>query len=650
MNYHYRFLGLSALTVLILMGLAAWLNTAEAANLQLSWIDNASNETGFIIERKTGTSGTFAQIATVGANVNLYTDTGLTTGSIYCYRVQAYNSAGVSAYTPQGCGTASVTAPAFDFSLTQSGNKSVTQGQSTSNSVTATLVSGSAQSVSLSTSGFPSGTTASFVTSNSCSPTCSRTLNIATSASTPAGTYPITVTGTGAGVTKTTNFSLTVNPNATSGNYTLSVNVVKTLTNGGSANGTVTSQPSGINCGTDCAQIYASGTSVKLSAVSAAGSSFAGWSGHQDCTDGSVTMTTNISCTATFNPLAIGLTVTKSGTGSGTVTSSPSGISCGSDCSQPFASGASVKLTATAASGSVFKGWSGGNCGGTASCTVVVNGNTSVNAVFDTSLGVATTDKIGVYRPSTGDFFLDGNGNGAWEGCSIDICMKWLAQHSGIPVAGDWDGTGTTRIGTFNSANGAWYLDRNGNGRWDGCTVDICITSFGEPEDFPLVRSNGANRPSIGIYRASGGVWKFDANGNNVLNSCQIDNCYSDFGSKTQLGVVGDWDGDGKGQIAVFAIEQGSWAIDTGNGKWDKCAVDKCYSGFGQAQDLPVAGDWDGNGKAKIGVFRPSTGQWFLDKNGNGRHDSCGIDTCVSAFGLPDDLPVVGKWLGVGSP
>jgi len=104
------------------------------------------------------------------------------------------------------------TQPTFDFSLTPGGNISVTQGQSVTNTITATLSAGSSQSVSFSTSGLPSGATASYTTSNSCTPTCSRTLNIATAASTPAGTYTITVTATGSSVTKTTSFSLNVNP------------------------------------------------------------------------------------------------------------------------------------------------------------------------------------------------------------------------------------------------------------------------------------------------------------------------------------------------------------------------------------------------------------------------------------------------------
>jgi len=90
---------------------------------------------------------------------------------------------------------------------------SATQGSSATNTITASLVSGSPEPVSLSASGLPSGASASF-SQTTCSPTCSSLLTIGTAASTPAGSYTITVTGTGGGVNKTTSFSLTVTSSA----------------------------------------------------------------------------------------------------------------------------------------------------------------------------------------------------------------------------------------------------------------------------------------------------------------------------------------------------------------------------------------------------------------------------------------------------
>lgn len=77
--------------------------TAKAISkyqINLTWIDNASNETGYYIERCTGSKCTnFVRIATIGANVTSYADTGLTAGTTYRYRVQAYNTSGTSAYS-----------------------------------------------------------------------------------------------------------------------------------------------------------------------------------------------------------------------------------------------------------------------------------------------------------------------------------------------------------------------------------------------------------------------------------------------------------------------------------------------------------------------------------------------------------------------
>ena len=79
------------------------------------------------------------------------------------------------------------------------------------------------------------------------------------------------------------------------------------------------------------------------------------------------------------NPI---LTVLKSGTGSGTVTSSPVGINCGSDCSESYDQGTSVTLTATPASGSTFGDWSGSGCSGTGTCVVIMNTAIVVTAAF----------------------------------------------------------------------------------------------------------------------------------------------------------------------------------------------------------------------------------------------------------------------------
>ena len=151
----------------------------------------------------------------------------------------------------------------------------------------------------------------------------------------------------------------------------------------GTGSGTVSSSPSGINCGSTCTAAYARGSSVTLYATPNSGNVFSGWSG--GCsgmgTTCNVAMNTNITVTATFTP-SYNLSIMKSGTGSGTVSSSPSGINCGSTCTAAYAGGSSVTLYATPNSGNVFSGWSGGCSGMGTTCNVAMNTNTTVTATF----------------------------------------------------------------------------------------------------------------------------------------------------------------------------------------------------------------------------------------------------------------------------
>jgi len=159
-----------------------------------------------------------------------------------------------------------------------------------------------------------------------------------------------------------------------------------TIIEEGTGSGMVTSSPAGISCGPTCSGSYIQGTSVTLTAAPSSGSVFAGWSGVCSGTgDCVVTMDSDKSVTATFNlqVAQYSLTVVKVGTGDGTVTSSPAGISCGSACSEIFQKATRVKLTATANSDSIFTGWSGGGCSGTKPCQVTVDSAITITASFD---------------------------------------------------------------------------------------------------------------------------------------------------------------------------------------------------------------------------------------------------------------------------
>jgi secreted trypsin-like serine protease len=161
--------------------------------------------------------------------------------------------------------------------------------------------------------------------------------------------------------------------------FTLNVSVT--------GNGDVTSSPTGINCGSDCSHSYLDGTDVTLTADPDAGESFVTWGGacsgsSLQCT---VPMTQSRSVTAEFSATTPTpthtLVVSTGGTGSGTVTSAPAGINCGSDCSENYDEGTEVALAASATSDSTFGGWSGA-CSGTGPCNVSMDGDRSVTATF----------------------------------------------------------------------------------------------------------------------------------------------------------------------------------------------------------------------------------------------------------------------------
>lgn len=175
------------------------------------------------------------------------------------------------------------------------------------------------------------------------------------------------------------------------------------VTTGGTGNGSVTSSPAGINCGasgTACSFAFNSGTTASLTALASNGSSFIGWSG--GCTSFAGTnnnicnvlmspgSSQNITVTALFK-LNL-LTASTAGTGSGSISSSPAGINCGTSgnaCSFSFNTGTTASLTALAATGSTFQGWSGGCTSTTGNngniCNVLITAESSNNVTVTAS-------------------------------------------------------------------------------------------------------------------------------------------------------------------------------------------------------------------------------------------------------------------------
>ena len=253
--------------------------------------------------------------------------------------------------------------------------------------------------------------------------------------------------------------------------------------------------------------------------------------------------------------------------------------------------------------------------------------------------------KIGTYN--SGQWYLDVNGSGAWDGDPPDVAGTFGAGLPGaIYVTGDWNGSGTQKMGVY--YQGFWYLDFKGDGTWDGGVVDKQYNfGWSDPNVIPVVGDwNGDGRTKIGVYYQ--GFWYLDYDGNGVWDGGINDKAYNiGWPAPGVTPIVGDWSGSGTSKIGIYYY--GFWYLDyDGDGVWNP-ANDKSYNFGWQATGVtPIMGDWNGDGRIKIGIYY--YGFWYLDYDGNGVWDG-GVNDKQYNLGWPDPAvtPVMGDWTGTGT-
>jgi alpha-tubulin suppressor-like RCC1 family protein len=262
------------------------------------------------------------------------------------------------------------------------------------------------------------------------------------------------------------------------GTFTLSV------ARGGAGTGNVTSNPPGIDCGVDCSEPYNGGTSVTLTAVASGGSTFASWSGCDSVSGATCTVALNAArtVTATFDPPRYVLTLAKTGSGTGSVTSSPSGISCGADCSETYDAGTSVSLTASAAGGSIFANWSGCDTVSGVTCTVAMNAARTVTATFNQGGGGVTWTSVSAGGEYTCVGLSDGTvkctgrnqfgqlGDGSWMDSNVLVPVSGITTATRVS-AGDEFACALLSNGTAK----CWGLGQSGQ-RGDGTFTTFALT------------------------------------------------------------------------------------------------------------------------------------------------------------------------------
>lgn len=234
-------------------------------------------------------------------------------------------------------------------------------------------------------------------------------------------------------------------------------------------------------------------------------------------------------------------------------------------------------------------------------------------------------DTVGVVSPAAGEWLLSRSpfAGSAWGS---------LVFFSGgyIPVAGDWDGNGTTTIGLFNPYTATWYL-RNSNSSGPA----VLVFQFGVPGDMPVVGNwDGSGHTGIGVFNPATATWvlRDSAYGGGVSHVFQ-------FGLPGWTPVTGDWSGDGRTGVGVYDPTSTYWLTrnSASGGSPDH------FFAFGLPGWLPVTGDWSGNGRDDIGLYDPTSGTWVLESEpwpGS-------LAAWPFVFGGWGMLPVTGDWQGV---
>jgi uncharacterized delta-60 repeat protein len=220
---------------------------------------------------------------------------------------------------------------------------------------------------------------------------------------------------------------------------------------------------------------------------------------------------------------------------------------------------------------------------------------------------------ISVYRPSTSNWYISPSlpsGGGVGGGL--------FGQSGDIRVPEDYDGDGYTDLAVFRPTDGTWTIQYSGQPINFFITPTITV-AWGLGTDKPVPGDyDGDGRADLAVFRPSNGYWY-------ILRSSDGQVTSVPFGLSADKTVQGDYDGDLKTDVAVF--RDGAWYVLRSS---DGGVVGL---NWGLSDDKPVPGDYDGDSKFDVAVYRPSTGAWYVLKSS----DSSVIG---QIFGVTEDTPI----------
>jgi FG-GAP-like repeat len=160
------------------------------------------------------------------------------------------------------------------------------------------------------------------------------------------------------------------------------------------------------------------------------------------------------------------------------------------------------------------------------------------------------------------------------------------------------------------------------------------VKQWGVPGDIPLIGDfDGDGKTDVAVYRPAGGNWYINS-GTGVTSVVQ-------WGSPGDVPVASDFDGDGRTDLAVWRPSDGTWYIVPSSNP--SAAYTKQW---GLPGDLPFAGDWDGDGKADFIIWHPTDGNLYISLSSNGSTEVVGLGASLTfnepLFNNPPLTPFIG--------